>query len=337
VTPRVLLVGAGAVCGLWLPVVARMADAELCALVDLDPARARALLAAHGVEAAVETHVAAALARHRPAIVADLTPPASRRAVDEAAFAAGCDVIAEKPLAGSLDEGRALVGLADAAGRRLVVMQNHRHHPGARALRAAVAAGQLGDVALVAGELHRRVERFERAAAMAHPFLGDMAIHDFDQARHLTGREPERVLVHERNPAGSEFPSGAVAVCTFLMTGGCVFSYRGSWAAGGLETPWFGEWRVDGSRASARWDGAGRPVVETFERHTEAGPQFSRRELEVAPGPNDHPAAVPALIGALAAGEPVDSEARDNLRSLAMVTAAIESAERGQWVEVAGG
>jgi predicted dehydrogenase len=337
VTARLVLAGAGSVCQLWLPVVARMRDAELCALVDLDGARARALLAAHAVEAPVETDLAAALARHRPAIVADLTPPASRRVVAEAAFAAGCDVIAEKPLAETLEEGRGLVALADTAGRRLVVMQNHRYHPGARALRAAIAAGELGELTLVGGELHRKVERFERAAAMAHPFLGDMAIHDFDQARHLTGVEPERVLVHELNPPGSEFAAGATVVCTFAMTRGCRFSYRGSWAAGGLETPWFGEWRVDGSRGAARWDGRGRPVLETFERHTPEGPAFARRALDVDEGPSDHPAAVPALIRAVAAGAPIESEARDNLRSLAMVTAAIESAERGSWVDVTAG
>jgi predicted dehydrogenase len=336
-TTHVVLVGAGNACNLWLPAVARLWWVELDAVVDLDVERARDTLARHGVSAPVRDDLDAALAELRPAIVVDLTPPGTRRAVAEAAFGAGADVIAEKPLATSVAEAAGLVRLADEHGRRLVVMQNHRYHPAVQALRGWIAHGGAGRPVLLDCELHRAVEPFERVADTPSPLLSDMAIHGFDQARNLLGLEPLRVIAHELRPDGSAFTGAAVATCTFEFDQGVRFTYRGSWAATGHETPWFGRWRIDGTRACARWEDGSPPAFERLTGHTEQGPQFDRGELEVADGPNDHPAAVPALLEGLAAGDPLPTEARDNIRSLAMVEAAIESCRSGGWVEVSRG
>jgi predicted dehydrogenase len=161
-----------------------------------------------------------------------------------------------------------------------------------------------------------------------------MAIHAFDQARNLAGCEPVRVRCREVRPAESGFAGAAVALCTFELAGGAVFTYRGSWAAAGHETPWFGRWRVDGTRAAARWEGTGSPVVERVLGHAAEGPRFERRVLAGDLDPNDHPAAVPALLRGLASGAPTGTEAADNIRSLAMVHAAVAAARDGGWVTV---
>ncbi len=317
-----ILVGAGNVCRLWLPVVAGLPEFELRALVDVDEPKAHAILAEFGVRAPVETDIARAIARHRPRIVVDLTPPSNRLVTAAAAFAGGCDVICEKPLAESLRAARELVALAEASGRRLAVMQNHRFHPALQALRAAVAAGELGDVFAIDCELQRSVEAFDRVADMDSPLLADMAIHAFDGARALSGREPRRVLAHELRPAGSAFAGATVASCLFELSGGVRFTYRGSWSAAGLETPWFGDWRIDGTEAAAQWRDDGAPVIDPGDRTLNAG------------GPNDHPAAVPALLAQMASGRPLETSASDNIRSLTMVLGAVESARTGNWVEL---
>jgi|tagenome__1003787_1003787.scaffolds.fasta_scaffold20931834_2 predicted dehydrogenase len=333
---RVMLVGAGNACRLWLPVVSRLEDVELRALVDVDESKGRAMLDEHGVEVPLEHDVAAAAERHRPQIVVDLTPPASRETVAGAAFAAGCDVIAEKPMAESLDAAGRLIAMADAAGRRLAVMQNHRFHPALRAVREAVAAGTLGEPVHVDCQLHRSVEPFGRAADMDSPLLADMAIHAFDGARALLGRDARRVRAHELRPPRSGFAGATVATCTFELDGGALFTYRGSWSAAGLETPWFGDWRVDGTLGAARWQADGRPQAQRLVEHTPQGPRFEQVELRVDEGPNDHPAAVPALLRQMASGAPLETPGADNIRSLAMVLAALESVRTGAWADVPG-
>jgi predicted dehydrogenase len=333
-TTHIVLVGAGNVCNLWLPPVSRLWWVELDAVVDLDQELARETLARHGVNAPVRSDLEAAIAELRPRIVVDLTPPGNRRKVAEAAFAAGADVIAEKPLAESVDDAASLVRLAEERGRRLVVMQNHRYHPAVQSLRRWVEQGGAGRPVLIDCELHRAVEPWERVAELPSPLLADMAIHAFDQARHLLGLEPQRVIAHEMRPPHSGFGGATVALCTFELEGGARFTYRGSWSAAGHETPWFGRWRIDGTEGSARWEDGSPPVVERLTGHTDQGPQFERGVLDVAEGPNDHPAAIPALLEGLAAGDPLPTEARDNIRSLTMVEAAIASCRAGEWVEI---
>jgi predicted dehydrogenase len=330
----ILLVGAGDACRLWLPVVSRLPDIDLRALVDVDTARAEGLLGEHGVDVPVRADLGAAIAEMRPRIVVDLTPPAERRTVAEAAFAAGCDVIAEKPLAESVARARELIGMARRGGRRLVVMQNHRFHPAVERLRDWVRGGEAGRVMLLDCELHRAVEPFPRVEALPSPLLADMAIHAFDQARNLSGADAVRVSCRELRPSETGFAGAPVALCTFELEGGATFTYRGSWAAAGHETPWFGRWRIDGTAAAARWEGRGSPVTERLLEHTPEGPRFESRTLAGEPDPNDHPAAVPALLRAVVGGAPAPTEAADNIRSLAMVEAAIAASRSGGWAEV---
>ena len=76
------------------------------------------------------------------------------------------------------------------------------------------------------------------------------------------------------------------------------------------------------------------PELERLRGRTTDGPAFDGRRLDVEPGPNDHPAAIPALVEAIAAGRPAETEAAANIRSLAMVEAAVASARSGGWVEI---
>jgi len=178
------------------------------------------------------------------------------------------------------------------------------------------------------------VEPFPRAGSLPSPLLADMAIHAFDQARSLAGADAVRVSCRELCPPEAGFAGAPVALCTFELDAGVTFTYRGSWAAAGHETPWFGRWRIDGTAAAARWEGSGSAVVERLVEHTPEGPRFERSPLEGDVDPNDHPAAVPALLRAVIGGRPVPTEAADNIRSLAMVEAAIAAARSGGWVDV---
>jgi predicted dehydrogenase len=331
---RVVLVGAGNACRLWLRPALESADAEVVCLVDQVPERATALLAEHGAMLPVAADLATALEQHRPQLVVDLTPPEGREHIAAIAFDAGCDLIVEKPLATAPGAARAVLERADAAGRRLAVMQNHRFHPGARALRRLAASGDLGELVLLSGELHRAVEGFDRLAGHPSPLLADMAIHDFDQARHLTGGEPRGVLAVQETVPGSGFAGATVVTCVFRFGGGLLFRYTGSWSAAGNETPWFGAWRLDGRAASATWDGAGTVVVERLTGFGPGGPMFEREQVRLPDEPNDHPAAVPELLRQMVSGEPLETDAHDNVRSLAMVDAAMASARDGSWIDL---
>ncbi len=332
---RAVLVGCGEQSRDW--VESLPAGWEIAGFVDLDLAAAQRLAGRSG--SATGTDLAAMLEQVRPDAVFDCTVPAARPEVARAAFAAGCHVLAEKPMAETLEAARGIVAAAAAAGRVYAVSQNYRYEPGARALRRMLP--ELGTLTTLHSELFVAPHFGGFRDAMAHPLLGDMAIHQFDTARYLLGADAVAVYTHEWNPAGSWYDGRASAVCIFEMTGGTVFTFRGSWCAEGLRTSWNGRWRAIGDRGTATWDGEGELACEVVAQTggvARTGDWFSAlRAIEPAPTngePSSGRAVLAAFAAALAAGETPETVGSDNLKSLAMVTAAIESARRGVRVSV---
>jgi predicted dehydrogenase len=72
------------------------------------------------------------------------TTPETHAGIALAAFAAGIDVMVEKPIALTVSEGQRLVEAARAAGRKLAVAENYRRDPINRLGKALVDGGAVG-------------------------------------------------------------------------------------------------------------------------------------------------------------------------------------------------
>jgi predicted dehydrogenase len=171
---------------------------------------------------------------------------------------------------------------------------------------------------------------------MRHVLLLDMAIHTFDAARKISGADPLAVYCHEWNPTGSWYDHDASAIAIFELSGGLVFSYRGSWCSEGLNTTWESEWRIVGTQGSVRWNGAD---VFQAQAVAETGSFFSKwDDLALPPAPagmvTGHAGVIREFVDSIRSGRVPETVASDNIKSLAMVFAAIESAERCQRVEI---
>ncbi|MCY7301903.1 MAG: Gfo/Idh/MocA family oxidoreductase [Thermoleophilia bacterium] len=339
-TFRAVVVGLGAISTEWLRVLGGRGDVEVVALVDFDATRAAAQRSAFGLLCPVGSDLESAIGEQRADLVVVLTPPALHREVAEPALAAGCDVIVEKPLAAEIRDAVALVEVAQAAGRTLAVMQNRRYHPAIRALREHVARGSIGvpvDIAVDMFLWHRFPNTF--LAEIDSPLLRDMAIHQFDAARAISGADARTVQALEWNSPASWMAGAAAATATFELSNGTVFSYRGSWVAEGAATSYDGVWRICGTRGALTWDGTGDVVLETVKRP--AGPYEpgtetrTRHASNFEPGTTSHALALAAILESLRAGEAPETVARDNLLSLAMVDSALRSSRARQTVEVA--
>ena len=337
-TRRAAVVGLGGISKEWLPPLLARADVDLVALVDPDRARAEEQRVAFGLSCPVHMDTAAALEVERVDLVINLTPPGFHREVSEAALAAGCDVIVEKPLTAELSDAVAIVEAARAAGRTVAVMQNRRYHPAVRRMRAGLAAGEIGD------QVDTSVDMFlwhiysnPYLLNAASPLLRDMAIHQFDMARAITGANAMTVQTLEWSSRTSWLPGATAATATFELSNGTGFSYRGSWVAEGGKTSYDGAWRVGGTRGSFSWDGEDRLVVETVERvdgphaagvHTTVDEDVPRLDRV------GHPSGLNAILDALHAGRTPETVAHDNLLSLAMVDAAVQSSRERRTIEI---
>ncbi|MFC3720918.1 Gfo/Idh/MocA family protein [Deinococcus metalli] len=230
-----------------------------------------------------------------------------------------------------------MVQAGQDAGVYHAVVQNRRYDPNIRRVRQFVESGRLGDLTALHADFFIGAHFGGFRDAMQHVLLLDMAIHTFDAARLICGQDPVRVHCHEWNPAGSWYAHGANAVAVFEMTGGVVFTYRGSWCAEGFPTTWESEWRVIGTQGTVRWDGGDHPraalVTGTGGFHS----TFEELELPAA-APDartgGHEGLIRDAVRALRTGNAPETIASDNIKSLAMVLAAIRSAETGQAVDV---
>jgi predicted dehydrogenase len=101
----------------------------------------------------------------------------------------GVAVLAEKPLAGSASDAVALAEIARRHEVLLSVGYIERFNPAVTALRAELARGDCGAV----HQIHaRRLSPFPYREGMTGVAM-DVATHDLDVLRHLTGRMPLRV------------------------------------------------------------------------------------------------------------------------------------------------
>ena len=327
---RVLQVGCGSISRLWLEPLQRMADVSVVGFVDIDGAAAREAAQRFGDGAPAATDLRAMLALTRPDVVFDCTVPEAHHEVTLAALEAGCHVFGEKPMAGTLAQARAMVDAAERFDRTYAVMQNRRFDPSIRALRTFLDEGPIGRITTVHADFFIAPHFGGFREAMRHVLLRDMAIHTFDAARFLTREEPEAVTCTSWNPPGSWYAHGASAVAVFEMTGGVVFAYRGSWCAEGLATPWEGRWRIVGTRGSVVWDGAedlrcevvSKPGGLLYEHERVPTPSLASSDPRLW-----HAKAVEAFLQAVRVGTVPETVCSDNVRSLAMVFAACDSAD----------
>jgi predicted dehydrogenase len=222
------------------------------------------------------------------------------------------------------------VAAAELSGQLLMVSQSRRYWRAVSMLRSQLA--ELGPVASASCRFFKAPHFGGFREEMPYPLLIDMAIHQFDLARHLIGAEPTSVVCRSYNPSWSWYAGDAAASVIFEFGEHVTFTFDGSWCAPGLETSWNGSWRFGTARGTVVWDGDNAPVAETGD-----GMRL----------PNDLPDEPEQIAGSLAefvtalhagaAGSQVrpNGEVHTNVLSVAMVEAAVRSAETGQRVPLA--
>jgi predicted dehydrogenase len=154
--------------------------------------------------------------------VAVATPASTHHAVGKRLLEAGIDVLIEKPLALSVQDGRELAELADARRRVLMVGHLLEYHPALMQFRDIVRSGELGDLYYM---YTTRVNLGKvRAAESA---LWDLAPHDVSIIRLLTDARPVRVSAQ----GGSYLRPGLedVVFATITFEGGIVANLHVSW------------------------------------------------------------------------------------------------------------
>jgi predicted dehydrogenase len=344
---KFVLVGCGAMSGAWLKAAKEIPDLELVGLVDLREQAAQARATEFGFHTAqIGTDLAAMLEKTRANIVFDCSIPEAHHDNALIAFEHNAHVLGEKPLAHSVAHARAMVDAARAAKLTHAVVQNRRFDPNIRRVRRFLETDEIGPITTLNADFYIAAHFGGFRDVMKNVLLLDMAIHTFDAARLILKADPVGVYCLEWNPKGSWYAHGSSAMCMFEFSDGSVFNYRGSWCSEGFHTTWESDWRIVGTRGSLRWDGGSQPrasvVVpnQTGRSHGDRPDFFSRhREFELPALHSEdaiggHDGVIEDFVDAVRTRRTPETVSSDNIKSLAMVFAAIESAKLEQKVPV---
>lgn len=320
-------------------VVPEVPGVELVGCVDSDPEALALLQEQAPVSPEIcFTSLDQALEATGPDAVLITTTLAAHAPVTRAALEVGLPVLCEKPFTDTLECARELVDLAEAKRVTLMVSQNYRFFPAVRTAARLVHERALGDLYEVSIDFRRNdpapPNPPRRHHTDTHPLLVDMSIHHFDLLRLILASEPLEVLCEASNPPWSGYQGPPVAASSMLFDGGVVVSYRGSWISAGPETAWAGEWSMEFERGQLFWTSRGEDnvLLDRVVMRSRRG----RRSIVPMPAMAhiDRAGTLAEFASALRANREAETSGRDNLGTIALMTAAIESAERREWVRV---
>lgn len=334
-TRRALLVGAGGMGRAWAKNLAACDQVTTAGWVDIRPGAAAQAAADLGLEVAhTGDDLERAIAELRPDFLVDVTIPEAHHDVTLMALAAGVPVIGEKPMADTIERAQAMVAASERSGKLYMVSQSRRYDARIHAYRQLVAE-HVGALGILNSDFYIGAHFGGFRDEMAHVLLLDMAIHTLDAARLISGADPVSVYCEEFNPPWSWYRGAASATAIYEMTGGLRYTYRGSWCAEGRHTAWEAEWRAVGPGGSATWDGVGAAVADAVVTTGGFFSEVATHTVVVQDGVQTGIAgSLRDFLHALDTGATPMGECHDNIKSLAMVFAAVESAESGRRIPV---
>ena len=332
-----VLVGCGDVASAWLGELKNFAELEITGLVDIEVSRAEKFKQHFKLEKAIASPLLSKVLKVVNAdVVIDCTIPSAHPNVTLAALNHDCHVLGEKPMAESMPLAAKMVDKAKQQGKIYAVTQNYRYNKDVICFRELVNSGRLGELNTLNIDFYQGIHFGGYREQMKHVLLLDMAIHSFDLARFISGLDPISVYCQEWNPKGSWYKHGASAQAIFELQKGVVFNYRGSWCAEDVQTSWNGRWRAQCSSGGATWDGEGNinavGVSSPEDKVKKIGSFKPDRPKPLKHA--GHSGVIREFIDCLKEGSVPQTVCTDNIKSLAMVLAAIESAETGKKVKI---
>jgi len=280
---------------------------QLAAVVDIDAARARTIADALGVQALTDHRALRGLVDCASVSV----PTPSHYPVARDLLGAGIDVLVEKPLTTSVDDGKALLELAVRGGRVLQVGHLERFNPAMRAL-----GGRLTEPRFI--ECQRLAQFGERGTDV--DVVLDLMIHDLDLILMMVN-SPVRAVEAVGVPVLT--PSVDIANARLRFANGCIANLTASRVSLRRER----KLRIFQADAYFSIDFDERRGRVVRREPDDAGqPSLTFEELEVREG-DALEAEIEAFVGAVRARQPPPVTGWDGLRALEVAHVIRESVE----------
>lgn len=332
---KVIQVGIGGMGNTWLNAVLQSPQVEFAGFVEIDNEIARAQSEAYNLDRAlIFQSLPEALEAVEADAVINVTPPEFHREICVSAMEAGAPVLTEKPLAGNLDDARAIVETANATGILCSVAQNYRYRTLTQTIKAILAGGELGAVAALRCEFFRGPHFGGFREEMRHPLIIDMSIHHFDLMRLFLDSDAVSIAARSWNPPWSWFDGDASAAAQIEFANGAQASYIGSWCSQAMETSWNANWRFECERGVLLVEDD-RITAQQLISVNEGARGLASAHAEIREVPligmecENQDFLLREFFEAVMRGEPVVTTAQDNIHTMEFVFGVVKACDSG--------
>ena len=307
----------------------RIAGAHLVAAA-VDPEHRARLLADGTAPCDLDETVDALLARADVEAIVVASPAVVHDEHITLAAIAGKPIFSEKPLADTVPKAEAAAQAVEAAGVPFQIGFQRRYDRGYARAHELIANGAIGEIEMFRGMSCDRLGPIEFLKTSGGLFM-DLASHDFDAARFLTGQEVVDVLA-----------IGTVLVEPELATFddvdyGIVLLRFANGALGVVQEAWRAPYGYD-IRAEVHGS-KGKIVAEVDEKYPtvlydERGKVSERHDQFVERFADAYRDELQAFVNALHAGTSPTPGIEDGLQTMRIAAAATQSRRSGEWVRV---
>ncbi|MEQ8658284.1 MAG: Gfo/Idh/MocA family oxidoreductase [Hyphomicrobiales bacterium] len=326
--PRIGMIGTGGISASHLDAY-RTAGWEVAALWNRTRGKAEEKAAEYCPKARIEEDWRAILDNSDIDVVDITLHPEHRAPLIKAALEAGKHVLSQKPFVTDLNIGEDLVKLANDKGVKLAVNQNGRWAPYKAFMREAVRAGHIGEVLSAHIAIH-----WNHGWTAGTPFdeiddliLYDFGVHWFDFIASMVGERAQSVFASATHGKGQANKAPLLAQALVQLEGGqASLVFDGGIPHGPRDTSFVG-----GTLGSLQSDGAdlGQQSVTLTTANGIARPVLEGQWFN-----DGFRGAMGELLCAIEDDREPSNGAAENLRSLAMAFAAVESRKTGKEVAI---
>ena len=269
-----------------------------------------------------------------------VTPPAYHEAVVDVALAHDMHILSEKPIADTLEGAVRIAEKVKRAGKKMGVTMSHRFDQDKTTLRQELRSGRNGGLDYLICRFTCNMRNFGDWGAhfrhtMKDALMIEGSVHHLDILSDLAGAKCDTLYAQTWNPSWGQYGGDSQGLVTMHFENGVRAFYEGAKTNAIGLNGWAQEYvRAECENATLIMD------RRRVERHPYEGGRIYKREgegveitpLEQAKWMNTW--LVELFVQWLDSGVPMETNIEDNLQSMALIFAAIQSSHTGQPVKV---
>jgi predicted dehydrogenase len=345
-THKMIVAGIGSMGRAWcdrmLPPNIKDGLIEVVAAVDINPA---AVVYAQQSLGLRPDHCYTDLNRAFDEVEADccaiITQPAYHETVVDAALAHGLDIISEKPIADTLEASIRIANKVKAAGKKMGVTMSHRFDQDKTTLRHMLRSGDYGALDYLICRFTTDCRQWGAWGNFRHeiidPLMIEGSVHHLDILADMAGAKCDTIYAQTWNPPWGDFAGDSQALVTMYFENGTRAFYEGAktnavslngWGQEYIRAECEGGTLIMGNREIERF------VYDPTQKNRRAREGEGEKVPLIEQPKWANAWLIEKFVRWLDGGEPMETNVEDNLQSVALIFAAIESSRTGMPVKV---